>query len=184
MGVCGNTLHGMEAKPSIRLPASIFALLLVYACLQARFQHSKLPGVIATHFRGGGLANGWQTPSHAFTTGLGVIALAALIGFGVPQLIAVIPVSLMNLPHSEYWFAPERRASTLAYFRASLAWFGCALLAFLLFVNELVFRANLARPQQLNTTAFVTALFLFLCFVLAWTIRLMVHFSRPGSVHS
>ena len=84
--------------------------------------------------------------------------MAALLGFGVPALIGVLPVSLVNVPNKEYWFAPERRESTLAYFRMSFAWFGCALLAFLIFVNELVFRANLETPRQLNTTAFVTGL--------------------------
>jgi uncharacterized membrane protein len=168
----------MEAKSSVRLPGSIFVFLVVYSLLQARLQHSKLPEVIATHFRAGGLANGWQTQSHAFTTGLTVIALAALIGFGVPQLVGVIPVSLTNLPNKEYWLAPERRENTLAYLKTSFAWFGCALLTFLLFVNELVFRANLVKPQHLNTTAFVTAIFTFLGFVLVWTARLIVHFSK------
>jgi len=151
---------------------------MVYAVLQARMQYSKLPEVIATHFRAGGLANGWQTQSQAFTNGLGIIAVAALIGFGVPQLLGVIPVSLINLPKKEFWLAPERREQTLAYLKASFAWFACILFTFVLFVNDLVFRANLVKPQQLNTTAFLTALFTFLGFVLIWTIRLIVHFSR------
>jgi uncharacterized membrane protein len=168
----------MEAKPSTHLPGSIFVALILYGVMQGRYYASKLPDVLATHFGGRGLPNGWQTHSAFLVTELFVVALATLVGFGVPALMGVIPVSLMNVPNKEYWFAPERRESTLAYFRMSFAWFGCALLAFLIFVNELVFRANLQTPRLLNTTAFVTALFAFLGFTAIWTIRLIQRFAR------
>jgi uncharacterized membrane protein len=167
----------MEATPSTRLPGSIFVTLILYGVMQGHFYASKLPNVLATHFGGHGLPNGWQTHSAFLVTELFVVALATLIGFGVPALMAVIPVSLMNVPNKEYWFAPERRESTLAYFRMSFAWFGCGLLGFLIFVNELVFRANLQTPRQLNATAFVTALFIFLGFTAAWTIGLIRRFA-------
>ena len=64
------------------------------------------------------------------------------------------------------------------YFRAQFAWFGCALLAFLLVVNELVFRANRTSPRQLSDTAFAAALVIFLAFSGVWTIRMILHFSR------
>ena len=168
----------MEATSSIRLPGSIFVALILYGAIQARFYSAKLPGIVATHFADGGRANGWQTHSAFFLTELFAVSLATLLGFGVPALLAVIPASLINVPNKEYWFAPERRESTLVYFRMSFAWFGCGLLAFLIFVNELVFRANLTTPRQLNTTAFVTALFVFLAFTGAWTVSLIRRFAR------
>jgi hypothetical protein len=108
------------------------------------------------------------------------VSIATLIGFGVPAMLKSIPVSLINVPNKEHWFAPGRRESTLAYFRATFAWFGCGLLAFLLFVNELVFRANLKTPHQLNTTAFVAALVVFMAFTALWTIRLILRFSKSS----
>lgn len=168
----------MEPTPSARLPVSVFVLLAVYGALQAKFYADKLPPIVATHFGGGGVPNGWQTHSALFLTELFVVALATVIGFGVPALLGALPVSLMNLPNKEYWFAPERRENTLAYFRLSFAWFACGLLAFLLFVNELVFRANLTMPRQLNTKAFVAAMFVFLAFTAVWTVRLIMRFSR------
>jgi uncharacterized membrane protein len=171
----------MEATTGSRLPGSIFFLLIVYGAIQGRFYSTKLPAFVATHFAAGGRPNGWQTHAAFYYTELFAVALATLLGFGVPALVAVLPVSLVNIPNKEYWFAPERRGNTLAYFRMSFAWFGCGLLAFLIFVNELVFRANLQTPRQLNTTAFVTALFIFLGFTAMWTIRLMVKFARPAA---
>jgi hypothetical protein len=43
---------------------------------------------------------------------------------------------------------------------------------------ELVFRANLHIPPQLNTAAFVPAILSFLAFVAISSIRLILHFSR------
>lgn len=168
----------MEGTHGSRLPGSIFVLLVVYGVMQGRFYSTKLPAFVATHFAAGGRPNGWQTQAAFYYTELFAVALATLLGFGVPALVAVLPVSLINVPNKEYWFGAERRENTLAYFRMSFAWFGCGLLAFLIFVNELVFRANLTTPRQLNTTAFVTALFLFLGFTAVWTIRLIRRFAR------
>jgi hypothetical protein len=89
-----------------------------------------------------------------------------------------MPVSVINLPHKEFWLSPERRDDTLSYIRVWSAWIGCALLAFLLFVMELVLRANLHTPPQLNTAAFVPAILSFIAFVAISIIRLILHFSR------
>jgi uncharacterized membrane protein len=167
----------MEGTPSMRLPGSIFTALIVYGVMQGHYYASRMPDILATHFGGRGQPNGWQTHSAFLVTEVFVVALATLIGFGVPALMRAIPVSLMNVPNKEYWFAPERRENTLAYFRMTFAWFGCGLLAFLLFVNELVFRANLVTPRRLNTTAFVAVLFTFLAFTAIWIVRLIGRFS-------
>jgi uncharacterized membrane protein len=174
------TLQAMEATPSLRLPGSVFVALIVYGVLQGNYYASRLPDILATHFGGRGQPNGWQTHSAFWATETFVVSIATLIGFGVPAMLKSIPVSLINVPNKEHWFAPERRESTLAYFRATFAWFGCGLLAFLLFVNELVFRANLKTPHQLNTTAFVAALFVFMAFTALWTIRLILRFSKSS----
>jgi uncharacterized membrane protein len=168
----------MDETPNTRLPASIFFFLAVLGAFRAYSYASQMPAVIASHFGGSGAVNGWQSKSTFFTTELAVVALASFMAFALPRLLSVVPVSLINVPNKEYWFAPERRENALAFFRVQFAWFGCALLAFLLFVNELVFRANLTWPHKLNSTAFGTALVVFLAFVLLWTIRMLGHFSK------
>jgi uncharacterized membrane protein len=168
----------MEPTPSIRAPLSVFAVLTLYGVLQARFYASKMPNVMASHFDTSGSPNGWQTQSAFFVIEVLAAALAGLLAFVVPRTLSAIPVSLINLPNKEYWLAPERRQSTMAHFRVHFAWFGCALLAFLLFVMELAFRANLTTPHRLNNTAFIAALVTFLAFALIWTIRLITRFAR------
>jgi hypothetical protein len=167
----------METTSGTRLPSSIFFFLVVVGALQASSYAARMPQPVASHFRSG-MPNGWQTQIGFLATEVGVVVLATVMAFGLPRILAAVPLSLINVQNKEYWFGPVQRENTLAFFRAKFAWFGCALLAFLLFVNELVFRANLAAPHRLNTTAFVAAMAVFLTFVVVWTIRLIMHFSR------
>jgi bacteriorhodopsin len=51
-------------------------------------------------------------------------------------------------------------------------------LAFLLAINQLVYKANQTQPRHLDNTTFVIALFAFLAYVGIWTVRLVVYFSR------
>jgi hypothetical protein len=109
-----------------------------------------------------------------------MIVLATVVSFGIPRIIASLPASLINLPHKEFWLSPERRGDTLNYIRVWTMWFGCALLAFLLFVMDLVFRANLHTPPQLNDAAFVPALLTFIVLDTILLVRFVRHFSRTG----
>jgi uncharacterized membrane protein len=161
-----------------RLPSSIFFLLVVLGAGQFAYYAPRIPEVLGSHFARGGFVNGWQTKAAFFSTELAMIVLATVVSFGIPRIIAAVPVSLINLPHKEYWLASERREDTLAYIRLWSAWFGCGLLAFMLFAMELVFRANLHSPPQFDNAAFAPALLAFVAFDTLLVIRLIVHFSR------
>jgi hypothetical protein len=174
----GLTLLSMIDTPSTRLPSSIFFFLVLVGVVQANFYAAQMPPTLASHFRSGGMANGWQSKFAFFCTEVAVVVLASVISFGLPRIMGAVPVSLINVPNKEFWFGPAQRQQTLAFFKVQFAWFGCGLLAFLLFVNELVFRANLSPPHRLNTTAFVTAMAVFLTFVVIWIARLILRFSR------
>jgi uncharacterized membrane protein len=162
----------------VRFPNSIFVLLVVFGAGQFFYYAPRIPEVLGSHFARGGFVNGWQTKAAFFSTELAMIVLASVVSFGVPRIIAAVPVSLINLPHKEYWLASERREDTLAYIRVWSAWFGCGLLAFLLFVMELAFRANLRTPPQFNNAAFVPALLAFVVFDTMLLLGLILHFSR------
>src|ERR1700692_516377 len=161
-----------------RLPNSIFVVLVVLAAVQLNYYAQRLPDIVGSHFGTSGFASAWQTKMAFFTVELTVIVVATIVSFAVPRLIAAMPASAINLPNKEFWLSPERREDTISFLRSQMAWFGCALLAFLLFVMELVFRANLQPPPRLNNAAFVPALLAFLAFSSTWTIRLVFHFSR------
>jgi uncharacterized membrane protein len=164
-----------------RLPNSIFVVLVLVAAVQLNYYAQRLPDIVGSHFGTSGLASAWQTKMALFTVELMVIVVATIVSFGVPRLITAMPVSAINLPNKEFWLSPERREETFLFLRTQMAWFGCALLAFLLFVMELVFRANLHTPPRLNNAAFVPALVGFIAFSTIWTLRLVFHFSRTDN---
>jgi uncharacterized membrane protein len=165
-------------RRKVRVPQAVFLLLVFLGFLQARNFANGVPRVMATHFGASGSANGWQTKGQFFVVEIVMLAVCLLIGFGVPAIIAVAPPSLVNLPNKEFWLAPIRRDHTLAVFRMQLAWFACALLTFLIVVNQLVFNANQSAPRHLNGPQFTLALAAFLGFVAIWTIRLISYFSK------
>jgi hypothetical protein len=164
--------------PNTRLPGSLFFALAALGAVQYFYYAPRLPGVLASHFGVTGAANGWQTKAAFLIAEVAVLALATVISFGVPRMIEAMPVSLINLPHKEFWLGPERREETFAYLRTWSAWFGCGLLAFLLFVMELAYRANLQRPPHFNNEAFVPALVAFAVVDTLLLVRLILHFSR------
>ncbi len=161
-----------------RLPNSIFFALVLVAAAQSAYYAPRIPEILGSHFGKSGFASAWQTKVAFFATELTIIVLATFVSFGIPRVIAAVPASTINLPNKDFWLTPERREETFAFLRTQIAWLGCVLLAFLLFVMELVFRANLHTPPQLNTAAFVPALLAFLAFSTTWTIRLVFHFFR------
>src|SRR5438552_3237464 len=109
------------------LPTMVFALLAVSAALYFSSLYAQLPDVMASHFNARGVPNGWQTKSAFFSVLVGVSVLAAVIGFGIPRIISVMPMELINLPNKRYWLAPEQRAETMDFLNGYFAWFGCAL---------------------------------------------------------
>ena len=131
-----------------RLPNSIFFALILVAAVQLNYYAQRLPEIVGSHFSTRGSASAWQTKFAFLSVELVIIVLAAIISFGVPRLIAAMPASAINLPNKDFWLSPERREETFYFLRTQMAWFGCALLAFLLYVMELVFRANLRTPPR------------------------------------
>jgi len=161
-----------------RLPNSIFVVLVVVAAVQSNYYAQRLPEIVGSHFGKSGFASAWQTKAAFLFVELIVIILATFVSFGVPRLIAAVPTSAINLPNKDFWLSPERREDTISFLRTQMAWFGCTLLAFLLFVMELVFRANLQTTPRLNMAAFIPAL---LVFVLSLRCGVYVSYSvSPG----
>lgn len=174
----GLTTMRARERRKVRVPQAVFALLVFLGFLQARNFANAMPGVMATHFGASGSANGWQTKGQFFIVEIVMLGVCLLIGFGIPFIISKAPPSLINLPNKDFWLAPVRRDHTIAVLRMQMAWFACALLTFLIVVNQLVFNANQSVPRHLNGPQFTIALIAFLGFTAVWIIRLIGYFSK------
>lgn len=167
-----------------RLAKLAFVALAAYAAIHFSSLYSQLPEVVASHFDGRGVANGWQTKSAFFGVLVGVSVLAAVFGFGIPRIISAMPMELINLPNKRYWLAPERRAGTMNFLNGYFAWFGCALFIVILVTFDFALQANLHPDHRLDATRMLLLLGGFLAFAILGTIRIFKRFGYPPQSNS
>jgi uncharacterized membrane protein len=153
---------------------SILASAVVFVFLTGQ----SLPDVVASHFSGSGAANGFMPRGFYLR-----FMLAFVIG--LPLLLLVVPYfalsgagTRINLPHREYWLAPERRAESVAFLRAHSVWFEAMLVVFLCYVHWLVVRANAVQPAHLSAPALIGGFAAFLAAILVWAMVLLGHFKK------
>ena len=102
-------------------------LVLVIAATFVMLTSASLPPVVASHFVAGGAANGF-TPRDIY------VKLMLGLVIGLPLLTALmgitsrIPARFVNLPHRDYWLAPERVDETFAYLRSQGSHFAILLM--------------------------------------------------------
>jgi len=161
-----------------RLPRLVFAVLTVGAGIYFSTYYAQLPDVVASHFNGRGVPNGWQTKSAFLGVFIGVTALAAVVGFGIPRIVATLPPQLINLPNRRYWLAPEHLAETLKFLNTYFAWFGCAVLLIMILTFDYAIQSNLHPDNRPDVSRMWYILVGFLAFVVVWIVRMFTRFSR------
>src|ERR1035441_10418639 len=109
----------------MKLIAPLFALAICYVLFFAYVitSYASLPAHVASHFDIEGRPNGWMSRGTCvgFTLGLGLLVPAFIVGMMAGA--GRIPVSFINLPHRDYWLAPERRHAALAILLRYSLWF-------------------------------------------------------------
>jgi uncharacterized membrane protein len=161
-----------------RLPKLLFVALALYAAIHFSLYYPQLPDVVASHFNGRGAANGWQTKSAFFGVLVGVSVLAAVVGFGIPRIISVLPSELVNLPNKGYWLAPEHLAETMEFLNSFFAWFGCAIFLVMILTFDYALQFNLHPENSPDPSRMWYVLAGFLAFMAVWTARLLMKFLR------
>ena len=164
-----------------KFPLLLFVMFLAAAAASILHFAEQLPELVAVHFDAAGRANGFMT-----RTGCRDFMLASTLG--VPLLIViattllprVLPVSLINLPHREYWLAPDRAHDSLVFLSEQGLWFGCILVLFLAAVDGMLVKANAASPPQFPGALFIAMLILFFCAIAVWGLRMVRRFRAPS----
>lgn len=152
----------------MRLSRIILIFLIFVFISHCVFYYPNLPNLMATHFNGAGEADGWMSKPNFFLFEVGILLLIVLQFTFMPWIIGKFPTGLINMPNKEFWFAEERRASTLGIIGHFFEWLSILLVALFIGINQLTFRANLTR-EPLSSMSFVIV-GAFFGFVIVWTI--------------
>lgn len=162
----------------MEVPRRILWLLAAAAMIQIAWYYPRLPATVASHFDGQGRPNGWMSRDGFFLLYTAMLALQFVVFGGGFRLMRRLPNRLFNLPHRDYWLAPERRDATLDYLESWGLWFGCAVLALLLGIFQLTIEANL-RQSPLPVGPTWALLGGFFAFTVVSVLRMLFRFARP-----
>jgi hypothetical protein len=167
----------MHLIRAMRVPLVVWLVLEGIAAALLVWSAGQLPPRVASHFNALGQADGWMSRELdlEFMAGFTLLVPLSLLGIGL--LIGVTPAGAINLPHRDYWLAPERHRETRGYMARHMAWFACGMTVFSIVLNGLVVEGNRSAPPHLTNGIWIL-LGLFLAFVVAWLVVLIRHFSR------
>ena len=160
----------------------LFVLLLIASAGYLVATIGGFPERVASHFGWAGHADAWMTREGYLTwmIGFGIVfpvIVAALVGLA-PR--AWPGLAFVNLPNRDHWFAPERRAESLAYLGRHACWLGCLMVLMADGVHALILRAHETDPPVLPFVPFVALLVSFVIAVGAWIVVLHRRFHRPA----
>lgn len=136
---------GMNNQANMRRVQRVILLGLgLFAGWSVSSAWPQLPLRVASHFNARGLPDGYMARETFFTDlallGGGLVVLLLL----TPLLLRALPDSLINLPHRDYWLAPERRTESFEYIATWFGWFAIATCVLLVAMLDLTLRANIA----------------------------------------
>jgi len=165
----------------MKLIAPLLSLAICYVLFFGYVisSYGDLPAKVASHFDIYGRPNGWMSREMCvgFTLGLGILLPAFVIGMmgGAGK----IPVSFINLPHRDYWLAPERRKAAVAILLRYSLWFASLNVLFVTGIHWLIVQANAsATERHLSGVGLAIVLGGFLAGTAIWLRLLLRHFSR------
>lgn len=156
----------------------VFWLLTGLALVQIAYYYPQMPAVIASHFDGLGAADGWSSRNGFFGVYLAIMLMVVGIFYWMPIINENRRGPGLKIPNSEYWLAPQRIASTRAFFRNQMRLVGVVHLLLLIAVIQLVILANFNAEPRLHASIgwILGAYFLF---VTGWLIYFYRYFKKP-----
>lgn len=145
----------------------VFLILSVGFVVFIVWAYGRLPDRIPAHFDFEGKVNRRADKSEFLFVNLGVAAFL-FVSFGLFALfVDRIPNRYFNLPHRDYWLAPERRAESIARFNTWYLWMGSLSLGLMLHLAWQVYQIGMGKSEKLHHGRLALVLYLvglsFLC---------------------
>ncbi|MFI5356807.1 MAG: DUF1648 domain-containing protein [Opitutales bacterium] len=156
----------------------LFVLTVLLAVAQAFWHHAHLPMRVASHFDAAGRANDWMSRDAHLGFQAGLALFLGLLFGAIGALPPRLPDSLINLPHREYWLAPQRRAASLAWVGSMAHALGIVVVGFFIFVFQQVYVANVTGALRLELLPLIIGQFVLVAGLIT---VLLFRFRRPPS---
>lgn len=160
------------------LPNALTGACVAAAVARVAAVWPRLPAVMASHFDAAGNPDGAMPRGAFFTTIAFVCGATVLLPLLGGLLLRHMPAGAINVPHRDYWLAPERRAESIARLERTFAWFPVPLAALFAFTLELTIQANMQRTG-LNAGAMWTGLALVVASFAILIVKLHRTFGPP-----
>ncbi len=160
-----------------RVLGILLFFLAIVAWVQVPLALERLPERVATHFDGAGNANGWMTRNGLFAFWSGLIGFLLFSFVATFAITSLVPDRWINLPHKDYWLAPERRQQTLDRVAVLGLGIGCACMAFMAVTIRMLLNANIDGTQRLDSN-FIWYALAFAALVIVSALRFTVRFYR------
>lgn len=167
-------------KPS-RVPVIILTLVWAAFAAYVWFSAAQLPERVATHFGAAGAPNDWMTRIGHVQFTLVMSAAVTLFVMGMFAVIRRFGGWGLNIPHKDYWLAPERREATFDFIQRQGFWFAGLLIVFLAGIHHSILAANTRSPVALPSSEIGWIVGIFLAANVAWVAVFIAHFYRKPS---
>ena len=141
-----------------------------------------LPAQVASSFNEAGQANELVPRDSYLLLSTGLSTFVCLVFLLLATVMPYLPPQLINLPHKEFWLAPQRAADTYRKLTALTAALGIVILMFTGGMQMLVVVANRAQPPQLPMLWFLVAIGLLLISTAGVIGYWVFDFMWPGDV--
>ena len=167
----------------MRSRPSLLALVLTTAVGigQIAASYGSMPDRIASHFNAAGNVDGWSSRPAFAATMTALHGVFFLLFFAARPLLLRTPDALINLPHKEWWLAPERREATKAWIADQLAWIGAMAQALMACATRISLCASRGEEHALPGWTHWVLIGGFLLGTAAWVAKLLHHFRLPAN---
>lgn len=158
---------------------NLFVLLFFALTILNLVVYANSGDRVAGQFDADGRPTRWMSREGHFFLMQGLETFLFLLFYFMPALLARIPLGWVNLPHREYWLAPENRDTTKEKLTVLMADMGVYLFLFLGILTWITYRAHRTPEIRLPMTHLWLSLLLFLGLTVFWCIRFYSAFRKP-----
>ncbi|WP_226345445.1 DUF1648 domain-containing protein [Agilicoccus flavus] len=161
-----------------RWVVALYALVVVAYVGVALWSLGQLPEQVVSHFDAAGAGDGSTSRGVYVAT---TLAVGALILLGLPALGWVCTAgsgTFVNVPHKDYWLAPQRRAAFRRRFLDDMLLFAAMTGAFLTVMEVAMVAANRRTPPAMGAESWI-ALGAFLVITALWCVDLTIRRYAP-----